>query len=216
VSSAPGDVAAPPLATRLLGRVARAAPFLLARSTHVRLAFRLRARVPIAEVRDGDVVKIAGVVRALPPPLRAPLSGKACAYHHSQVLVQGPGSGWTTWLDSAGSRDFLVDDSTGQVAVRVAGAELALLDDATTWSTARPAALEHAGDPPPSRSLRHREVVLLDGHLVALVGRARRLIEPALYRRDGPYRGDPPPAIVFERDASEALLVTDDPACWCR
>jgi hypothetical protein len=203
----------PPLTTSLLARLARTAPFLLARRTHVRLAFLLRDPVPIAAARPGDVVKVVGIVRALPAPLTAPVSGQACAYHQSVALAQDQRGRWVTLLDAAEGRDFVVDDGSAQALVRIAGAELALLDAATAvWRA----------DLPPTgarvvcdaRPLRFREIALADGHEVAVVGRARSLTEPDGYRYGAPYRGGPAPALLLERGEAEALLVTDDPTCW--
>jgi hypothetical protein len=207
-----------PLSTSLLARLARRAPFLLARRTHVRLAFLLRDPVPIAAARPGDVVKVVGIVRALPAPLTAPFSGQACAYHQSVALAQDQRGRWVMLLDATEGRDFVVDDGSAQALVRIAGAELALLDDAAAvWRPdLPPAGARFVGEALASRPLRFRETALADGHEVAVVGRARRLTEPDCYRHGAPYRGGPAPALLLERGQAEALLVTDDPMCWRR
>ena len=56
------------------------------RVARVRRAMREVPRTVVSAVRPGSMVKLVGRVRLAGEPLRAPLTGRPCAYFH--VLVQ--------------------------------------------------------------------------------------------------------------------------------
>lgn len=56
----------------------------------IRAVLRRRRLVRSPRLADGEVVTVAGVVRALGPPIEAPLSGRSCVLHRSRIRVFTP------------------------------------------------------------------------------------------------------------------------------
>ncbi len=104
--------------------------FLLAFAlfTFVQLRPRLRALrelspTPAAQAQDGDLLVIAG--RAGGADLRSPLTDTPCVFW--QVTVEHGTAGYErTAFDRRSEEPFLIDDGSGEVQVRPAGAELFL------------------------------------------------------------------------------------------
>jgi hypothetical protein len=179
-----------------------------------------RPRTLIAESGAGDLVKVAGRVRSLGPPLVAPLTGRACVFYRVVVLVEERGVWWTR-VDRERRADFLIEDGSGEALVEAEAARPILLDEAAGWSPTSTPALAPLCGPGAldgclggwSSRVRHKEVALLDGEGIAVLGRVRRRLDCGRYLRGTPYR-EPPLEVALEPALPEGLLVTDDPDLW--
>jgi len=158
-------------------------------------ALRRVAHVRIADVRDGDRVKIIGTVGAT-APLTSPNRGEPCVYYHAwyEELQRGSkgGVGWVGVGDEQHACDFTLEDETG-IAIIEGEALDGALDPATYIEI--DAANAHE---------RGREAVIAVGQRVAIIGQATLVPtsgeDNALYR-DGRCR------VVIR-----APIVTNDPA----
>jgi len=93
---------------------------------------------PIADVFEGSVVKVRGVLRYGNSSLVAPLSGALCAACHVEVRDRGSSSWWygmhswsTPWstlFEQTRGEDFLIEPADGGAGVLAAASSLALVD----------------------------------------------------------------------------------------
>ncbi len=89
------------------------------------------ATTPLADARDGEVVKAVGRIRLQGPTLRSPLTGRACCFHRVAARpLLAPSS-----VDEAGC-DFLLDD--GSAVALVAAEGMRVLDGADHFRTDGP------------------------------------------------------------------------------
>lgn len=155
-----------------------------------RVARRKIASTPIRYIRDladeevARVVGTAGVEKAL----RAPISGRPCAYFRVVVEEQRESDGhrhWTTILDEQEGVDFLLKDETGEVRVVTSRAKAVLEQDRSQRSgflrdasPALEAFLRKHGQSSEgllfNRTLRYREGAVEAGERIAVVGKVRR------------------------------------------
>lgn len=151
---------------------------------------RALQRVPrkrIGDLRDGEEARVIGVV-GVEAPIRAPISGRRCAYYRVVVEEQYESSGRRSWrdvLDEQDGVDFLVKDETGEALVKTTRVEAVLEKDRSKSSgflrDATPeleAFLKKHGRSSEglvfNRTLRYREGVVEAGERVAVAGLVRR------------------------------------------
>jgi hypothetical protein len=151
---------------------------------------RAIARAPrrrIRDLRDEEVARVVGTA-GVENALRAPISGRPCAYFRVVVEEQVQRGGrrhWTKILDEQDGVDFLLEDGTGEALVVTARAEAVLEQDRSQRSgVLRDASadleafLRKRGQSSEgflfNRTLRYREGVVEAGERVAVVGIARR------------------------------------------
>jgi hypothetical protein len=169
---------------------------------------------PIGEVRPGAVVKVVGQVRCFDEPeLRAPLSGRRCAYYRTRLLEADE----QNVLQETGAQSFFVGDATGEVLVLVDEPEVELAMDADVrWKLFDPLGdeaqrfLERHGRESHNRVFRRdiqfEEGLLEPGETVAVLGRARRARGGVA--RYGGYRQDSA-TLVLEAPETGRIAITD-------
>jgi hypothetical protein len=173
---------------------------------------------PIAEANGGPV-KIVGALRLIDEPLRAPLSGRACAFWDVTISAQQRGDEGTRTRDIFFRRmtsDFLVDDGTGTALVKCppnAHLDFAIAGyhDASDFG-AREAQLErflsdHGYIPGPSDGglRRHFERALVSGERVAVYGHGHREPDPDPEATGGTYRERPTRLVIGPLDTRLCL-----------
>lgn len=169
----------------------------------IRSALEDMPRTAVRDAKTGALVKLVGRVRLTKKPLKAPLTGRACAFY--EVTVQeriSSGSGryrrhhWVQLIHERKVVSFHVEDDTGRAFVRgrdffVRGRDLmeTLDDDFDLGSGALydptpqfEAFLQKHGQTGTgllfNKTLRYREAVVAPGELVAVTARARLKRDP--------------------------------------
>jgi hypothetical protein len=167
------------------------------------------ARVRVADVPDGAVVKLVGRAQAVGRPLHSPARGQPCFFFETVVYEpgeraaeEGSGFAWRERARETKSTDFLVEDETGRALVRAASwlvvsSNRRVVTDFAPSDGAPPelvALLERRGLLRPSAAggplpLRAVESVLAPGDRVEVIGLARWGLDPdAAGYRAGPKR----------------------------
>lgn len=158
------------------------------------------ARVPRQEVewvREGETVRIVGVVETTQPPLEAPLSGRPCLAWTVVAWLRGPSRPNET-IDRA--VDLIVRDSSG-TAFAVSPQAALVLDETSNYGRLEQPPGKLAGlisaDAWEARDseLRFQEGVIKAGDEVALIGKARWQADPE--GGGGNYR-EPPKRLVLD------------------
>jgi hypothetical protein len=158
------------------------------------------ARVPrkeVSRVRDGETVRIVGVVESAQPPLEAPLSGRPCLAWTVVAWLRGANQTNVT-IDRA--VDLIVRDSSGTAFAGAPQAAL-VLDETSTYGRLEQPPGQLGGlisaDAWERRDsqLRFEEGVVKAGDEVALIGKARWQPDPE--GGGGNYR-EPPKRLVLD------------------
>jgi hypothetical protein len=181
-------------------------------------------RSTIAEAQPGKVAKLSGRVAYLIEPVRAPLSGRACAYY--LVTVQeyrssGKSGSWVTILRDPGGVDFLIEDGTGRARVVNRSLKVVAVQDAKyssgTFNDATPhleAYLAEHGQKSTgwlfNKKLRYLEAVFEAGETVAIVGQVALEHDPGAVPEGAGYRETPQRAVIAAPPGGY-LLASDDP-----
>lgn len=164
-------------------------------------SLRRVAHVKIADVRDGDRVKLIGIVGGAPTPLTSPNLGEPCVYYHAwyEELQRGTkgGLGWVSVGDEQHACDFTLEDETGIAIIEGEGLDGAL--DPATYVKIAAASPQERG----------REAVVAVGQRVAIIGRATRVPTSG---GDGHLYRDGATRVVIRVDPEIAPIVTNDPA----
>jgi hypothetical protein len=195
------------------------------RDARIKRAIRNATLATTQGFQDRTIGKIHGTLRYLDEPLKAPLSGRLCAYY--EVLVEeyrsnGKSGSWHEIICERQSQDFLVEDETGMARVTMQGAEVAVVKDSHrasgTFKAATPdleAFLARHGRSSKgwlfNKSLRYKEGVLAAGELVAVCGLGTREPDPDPRAATGGYR-DQAMRLVLSGNAEMPLYATDDPS----
>jgi hypothetical protein len=180
------------------------------------------APTPIAEAPEGERVKLVGVVEPDGEPLRAPLSGRSCAYY--AVLVEegheGPIGTWRTVAREQAGRRFRLRDASGSALVELQGANATAVEDrrwlSGVYHPLRPelaAFLERHGQKPTGlllpRRLRYIEGTFVFGAQVTVVGTARWEPDPAPPPGSATGYRQAPTRLVVRASADAPLRVTN-------
>jgi len=188
------------------------------RESKLRRAIARHRRVPIEEATDG-VVHVAGVVRPAGDVVRAPATGRSCVAF--QLVVREPSRGvYVNVLIASDARPFVLTDDSGEAMVDLIGGPFRLIGDqrGTMWCTAEADTpemqvlrelLDIATVPTTTllgfaKRLRYREVVLLEGDDVSVVGRGERVV--AVQGERLGYR-DLPSRLVMRGAPDEPLII---------
>ncbi len=169
----------------------------------VRRALKAAPTTNIAEVEDGQRVKLIGTLKLLGEPIIAPLSGRQCAAYHAVVEHEpgGHSQSSTSMIVAAEERRacaFLICDDTGEAHVEPGGAESSIVHDFEHDILRGEVIYQQTPGPPElasrtdtllmaydtcldaleakhrSTSFRVREGVLVEGETVAVLGTAGR------------------------------------------
>jgi hypothetical protein len=197
----------------------------------VRRRLKKELRVDIADATDGPV-KIAGKLRTIDEPQRAPLSGRPCALYEVIVteLPRDSEEGRRVIIRDRVAKDFLLDDGTGTALVRASVVQteldLAIQYDRLAMTgvlfgvstvEADPAALEaylaqHGQKATRflggARELEYMEGVFEAGELIAVHGEARREDDPS--GLGGSYRERATRLVIEPLEGK--LTLTDEPS----
>jgi hypothetical protein len=200
---------------------------LFSPTARARRALRAAERVPVAEAREGQLVKLIGRLRHDPAAqeLRAPITGRRCAYFEATVEERkssGKNSHWSTIIketDFAGT--FYVDDGSGQALVEGVSPRVVLTMDAHfesgTFDDATHKLKHFLGRHGEysegwifNRTMRYAEGVLEEGEEVAVYGICTQ--EPDLDPRagGGGYR-ERAMRLKLTKPPEGELLISDDP-----
>lgn len=180
-----------------------------------------RARIRIAEAREGDAARVTGRVTRIAGPLEAPLSKRPCAYWEVAVREGPIGSFRAVARRHQGTR-AVIEDGSGRAVIDLGAARVAVHRDhaASSNALAGPdegmrrwlsdvgllASLPRGFD---LTSLEASEGVIAAGEVVTVLGRARWEVDPD----EAPsLRGPPPRRLCLEPDDEGELLVTDERA----
>ena len=203
---------------------------LCERARH-RRKLRKAPRLPIAEVKEGQLAKVAGTLRlAEEPALEAPLSGRPCAFFEVEVEERqssGKSSHWVTIIKEYESQQrIFVEDETGKALVTLMAPEVVLtmdahyesgfLNDASPRLTAFLMRHGHSSEGWVfNKTIRYKEGVLEPGELVAVLGRGSWEPDPDPPPGGGAsagYRDMPMRLHVREAIEDDRMLMSDDPS----
>jgi hypothetical protein len=188
------------------------------REGRLRRAILRHPRVPIAAASSG-VVHVAGIVRAAGQIVRAPATGRSCVAF--QLVVAAPQRGsYVRVLVASDARSFVLTDDSGEAIVDLTAGPFTLIGDqgGTRWCSAKADSpemsllcelLDLAEIPTKtpmgfSKSLRYREVVLLEDDHVSIKGHGER--EVVVEGQRASYR-DPPTRFVMRGAPDEPLII---------
>jgi hypothetical protein len=164
--------------------------------------------LPVADVPDGKICRIDGIVGEYASTLRAPLSGRACVYY--MVLVEESGRTWTEregvafGLEDASGR-AVIDPSSARVALLLDHREdLKALRDATPQQDA--VLLRHGYDVRGAGDLIFYEAVIAVGERITVVGAGSRELDGASDRESG-FRDPPATRLRVKGSDTEPLCI---------
>jgi hypothetical protein len=169
-------------------------------------------RILIANVKEGERVRVTGTVSALAPLYTSPIGERDCIGF--RLDVERVDGGYPTVFERQACGSFSITDDTG--AISVDGPFLLGLPATGDLSTMRPRLLEllqAAGAPrlelASYRGFAFREVLLIPGDRVSVVGRA--FLEPDPAAPAAGFRS-PSLALRLSGSVSEPVVIVDDQA----
>jgi hypothetical protein len=165
----------------------------------VKRSLRKLATSRVADVRDGQRVKLVGTIRE-GSTLVSPNRSAACVYYHAwhEELKRGTkgGLGWVAVGEEQHGCDFTLTDDTGEARIVAEGIEGAL---------AASSYLEIEGGSPGTRG---REAIVASGERDAVIGTV--VLEASAGEANAMYR-DGAARVVIRADG-RPLIVSNDPA----
>lgn len=183
------------------------------RRASARRAFERRPRTMIGALREGELVRIQGVVAAREPLLTSPIDGRSCIGYEAIIDDQThhPDYEWDPLVRRKDWPPFLVTDDTGTAAVE--GPFSMNLDAAEAGESPPPSAYAllakddvRMKDLWGPRRFWFRETVLNVGDRVSVIGRPSLVLDSAVR---GSSR-EPPPRYVMRGSDSEPILVINE------
>jgi hypothetical protein len=214
VSGAMSDLA--PYALVLVVAIVAIAFFLRPQRDRGIRAIASIGRKKIADVKDGEIVRVVGKLALHGEPLLAPVSSRPCAFYEARVEEkeqQEDRTSWRTIVEEIRGNDFVIDDGSGHARVAMARADVVVVHDSRHLEgflsekaapevekfLARHGEKVAAGGKP--RELHYVEGVLEAPEEVAAAGKAR-------WENDGAGKK----RLVLEPiDATARVLVSDEP-----
>lgn len=209
----------------ILGLVALfAVPLFIAGGDPFLKRMRAIPRKRVADVLDGETVRVVGVVEAH-QTIAAPLSGRPCV--HWRVIVKerrlGKSPRFVTILDDQGGTDFVVRDETGRARVvnEQVNAQLrnaAQFSFGSLFETREPRVAEYLRSRPGlqgtsfSSPMQLEERIVQLGDCLCAVGVGHWEVDPEAEARPvGGYRDDQRPKRLVVRRGDLWLTLTDHP-----
>ncbi|MFO0587692.1 MAG: hypothetical protein U0441_09135 [Polyangiaceae bacterium] len=189
----------------------------------IRRTLKATPRIDIGRVEQGRVAKIAGAVRPLGQPLRAPLTGRACVFYEVTVeeyRSSGKSGRWVEIIKDVDSQDFLLEDGTGRALVKSAGMKVLPVKDRELSSgfmnDASPVLEDYLRQHGQSsqgwvfnKRLRYKEGVFEPGERVTVFGQCRWEQDPDPNAAGQGYR-DTPKRLVVDMPDQGNLLASDE------
>jgi hypothetical protein len=189
-------------------------------SAQVKRALKRLAATPIADAREGEIVKIVGTVGYAGQTVESPMSRRTCAFY-SIVVEKSNRTPAIEILREERGVDFHVRDASGVALVRIGNVPptTALVFERTRFTTPvdSDADIERilAAHGQAIRgvvfykSLRAREGLLVEGAKIAVGGLARWMPDPDA--AGGNYR-ETPKRLVLQASEALPLFLSDDPS----
>lgn len=137
------------------------------------------------EIRRGEIAKLVGKVKFIDQPLKAPLSGRTCAYYHvlvEQRVSTGKSAHWKTIIEEEASSKFVLREGSRYAYIRSDKIKSYVVDDmkykSGLWDDAsselqrylknhQVASVNFLGL---NKTIRYREGVLEENEEVAVLG----------------------------------------------
>jgi hypothetical protein len=184
----------------------------------------------VADAKEGDVVRVVGVLRSAGHLLEAPLSHRSCAYYDvrvSELVSHGKSSRWVERFREVEARPFLVEDESGRAWIDTKTFVCAIVRDANQSSgTFRDASedmvrllerhgMDATGFLGLNRAIKYDEGVLEPGERVTVLGRARWEDDPdgeAAHEHGGGYRVSARRRRLVIEPGVRPVRASDDPA----
>lgn len=190
----------------------------------VKRMLRDTERTNVGDAVEGATVKIVGTLRHVGEPLRAPLSGRSCAYYEVRVEEHRGKNNWSTIVRESEGSQFLLEDGTGKALVKLDDPSTAVVEDLSLRSgtfndpsvSAQEYLTKHGVDSTSflgfNKTLRYFEGVLEEGETVVVYGRASWEADPDpdSDRAGEDYRNRPK-RLRIDAPAGARMLVSDDP-----
>jgi hypothetical protein len=140
-----------------------------------RRALKRTKTTPIAELPQGQLVKIAGVISARDPLLTSPIRNESCVAYSTIVRAgSGADNNGRVALKTAACASFYVTDDSGTAVVR--GAAFLVMKRDGAWENAPPDLFPEVTG---GERVRCQEILIQVGDRVSVLGRARLEIDPA-------------------------------------
>jgi hypothetical protein len=186
------------------------------RSARQRIARKLEKlpRSNIADVQDGELVRIVGTVKELDHTVVAPISGQKCVYYHA-VVDRKFGGKWRRLADQAHGIPFILDDGTAHVYIEATRAMLTT-KHLRFYPAHRPSPLfdrfliSHGISLVIKDDLRVHEMRIDIGETFTVMGAGVHDIDPrAAHTED--YRADRKTRLWFRGGKKYPLVMSDDP-----
>lgn len=108
--------------------------YVFSADARTRRALKKRPVTPIRGLREGEVVRVRGVVVAGERVLAAPLSGRASVYYLATVDQESGRNHWREVAREERFVEFIIDDGTGKLAVSMSVPRVAVVRDHHTRS----------------------------------------------------------------------------------
>jgi hypothetical protein len=173
------------------------------------------AKVPIAEVRDGEVTRVAGVV-SVEKPLLAPYTGRECVYYRLEVSQNQIDRRIDAQVDE--QCDFRIQDESGIAEVRVEGATFEVVGDfveleraSRLSERAQELARAHGWALQEIAQVTITEAIIPVGGTINIVGAAVRVPATEATSEERGYRDSPDTIPVF---SSPLVLGEEREAVW--
>jgi hypothetical protein len=165
--------------------------------------------VGIASLRPGELAKITGVVAARGELLTAVIGQQRCVGYSAAVETSTRDDGWQRIMTFADCASFHVTDASGTVSVQ--GTIVIAHHEGVAWESPPANFLARTPDERTDsrrwvvEKLRCREVLLMPGDHVSVLGRATMELDPAAR---GSYR-EPPMLPHLRGTESEPVIVAN-------
>ncbi|MBI9066348.1 MAG: hypothetical protein JEZ09_03580 [Salinivirgaceae bacterium] len=111
--------------------------FLFSKKAMVKRKLKKAIAKPISDVRDGEFVKIIGKVTLVGDALKAPLSGRDCAYYYVHVekkVSSGKSSHWSTIIEEEVGGSYVINDGTNNAFINSRQIKSYLVEDRKYYS----------------------------------------------------------------------------------
>ncbi|MGQ8337022.1 hypothetical protein ACUNWD_10765 [Sunxiuqinia sp. A32] len=173
------------------------------------------------EVRRGEIAKIVGNVEFIDQPLKAPLSGRTCAYYHvlvEQKVSTGKSSHWKTIIEEEASSKFVLREGSRYAYIKSDKIKSYVVDDieykSGLWNDASNELerylnnhqLESQSFLGLNKTIRYREGVLEENEEVAVLGtgewrNASEIGLPSQFQR----------VLLIQSPAEQTIYLSDSP-----